>query len=87
MNDDWLLSFPDVAESLGCSLDDVATLIARRDLEVVPGTTNRVTHSELRRFVAHMQSSALALGVAPLSVPSLLASQPIPFVEQDHTAR
>lgn len=84
---DWLLSLPDVAESLGCTHDDVATLIARGDLGVAPGTTRRVAHSELRRFVAHMQSSALTLGVYPLSVPSLIASQPIGVGDEDHTTR
>jgi hypothetical protein len=84
---DWLLSLPDVAESLGCSHADVAALIARGDLEVAPGTTHRVAHSELRRFVGHMQSSALALGVSPLSIPSLTASQPIGVGDEDQTTR
>jgi hypothetical protein len=83
---DWLLSLPDVAESLGCSHDDVATLIARGELEVAPGTARRVAHSELRRFVGQMQSSALALGVSPLPVPSLMASQPIGVGDEDQTA-
>jgi hypothetical protein len=87
MNADWLLTVSDVAESLGCSHDDVAALIAGGELEVAPGAPRRVAHSELRRFVAHMQSSALALGVSPLSVPSLVASQPIRVDHEDHTAR
>jgi hypothetical protein len=87
MTDDWLLSLSDVAESLGCSHDDVATLIARGELAVTPGPHRRVAHSELRRFVAHMQSSALALGIYPLAVPSLVASQPIRVGDEDQTAR
>jgi hypothetical protein len=87
MTDEWLLSLPDVAESLGCSHDDVAALIAGAKLAVAPGTALRVAHSELRRFVAHMQSSALALGVSPLSVPSLVASQPIRVGDEDQAAR
>jgi hypothetical protein len=87
MVNDWLLSLPDVAESLGCSHDDVVALIAGAELAVAPGTIRRVAHSELRRYVAHMQSSALALGVSPLSVPSLVASQPIRVGDEDQAAR
>lgn len=87
MNDDWLLSLADVAESLGCSHDRVVELIASAELEIADGTTRRVAHSELRRFVAHMQSRALALGVSPFSVPSLVASQPIHVRDEDQTAR
>lgn len=83
MTNDWLLTLSDVAESLGCSHDHVVTLIAEGQLAVAPGTARRVGHAELRRFVAHMQSRALALGVTPLAVPSLMASQPIPVGHQD----
>jgi hypothetical protein len=34
-----------------------------------------------------MQSSALALGVFPLSIPSLTASQPIGVGDEDQTTR
>jgi len=84
---DWLLSLTDVAESLGCTHDEVATLIARGDLGVAPGRPRRVAHSELRRYVGHMQSSALALGFSPFSVPSLMASQPIGVSDEDQTTR
>ena len=86
MTEDWLLSLPDVAESLGCSLDDVVALIVSAELAVAPGPTRRVAHSELRRYVAHMQSSALALGVLPLSSPSLVASQPIRIRDENQAA-
>lgn len=87
MTDDWLLTLPDVAEALDCSHDDVRALIANAQLAVIPGASRRVAHSELRRFVAHMQSSALALGVSPLAVPSLVASQPVGVGDENQTAR
>lgn len=87
MTDDWFLTLTDVAESLGCTHDHVVGLITNAELVTAAGAPRRVAHSELRRYVAHMQSSALALGVTPLTVPSLMASQPIRVRHEDDTAR
>lgn len=76
MSDEWLLSITDVAEALGCGRTTVLELIERGELDVVPGRRLRVAHSALRAFVEHMQNGALSLGVEPIGVPGLLASQP-----------
>jgi excisionase family DNA binding protein len=86
MSEEWLLTIADVAETLGCSLDQVETLIAEEKLAVAPGPIRRVAHTELREFVTSMQSGALALGVTPLPVQSLLASQPVRIRHEDETA-
>lgn len=86
MSEDWLLTVADLAETLGCSLDQVETLIAEEKLAVVPGPIRRVAHTELRRFVTSMQNGALALGITPLPVPSLLASQPVRIRHEDESA-
>jgi excisionase family DNA binding protein len=77
MNDEWLLTVADVADALGSCHDDVIALIALGELEFVPGRRRRIAHSELRAYVARMQTDALALGRKPLGEPSLIASQPI----------
>jgi excisionase family DNA binding protein len=85
MIEEWLLTMADVAESLGCSIQFVEKLVADGKLSIAPGHVSRIAHSELRKFVTSMQSEALALGVSPLPVTSLLASQPIHVDHEDET--
>jgi hypothetical protein len=84
MTDEWLLTVADVAESLGCTHDDVLALVSLDELTFVPGRRRRIAHSELRGYVARMQEDALALGRHPRGKPSLIASQPIAV--DDNTA-
>ena len=87
MSEEWLLTVADVAEALGCTLDHVEALIANAQLAATSAPVRRITHTELRRFVTSMQSTALALGVSPLPVSSLLASQPIRVRDEHESAR
>ena len=73
---EWNLSLADVAEALGCEIEQVKQFIRDGEIETLPGAVVGVGEGALRDFVMHRQMTDLALAVEPLIHPGIVWSRP-----------
>lgn len=77
MNDEMWLSPTDVAEALGCSVQDVLESITSGSLRARHQHGWWVAHSDLAGFIAEHQRTAIELGFTPVFLPEFAVSRPV----------